>query len=190
MRSFTGEALEHFDSQLGDVVVPDTSWETGPARGQLERDVAAHVHAARCVTAGEAERRDKGVVAWSRCQRMARNTLLAFWPWCSALAVALPCRSRLLRHCRLEHVGEALAAAQKAAAKAVSAAAISLLEAPPADLWLRLTAVSWRGLPRSLPGTLGSDCRPLGGARMGAAPARDERSACVNIALCGSRTHV
>ncbi|KAL4442065.1 hypothetical protein ABPG77_011326 [Micractinium sp. CCAP 211/92] len=86
---FSGEALEQFDSQLGDVVVPDTSWETASARAQLERDVAAHVQSAR-----------------------------------------------------LEHVGEALAAAQKAASKDVSAAAISLLESPPADLWLRLTTVS------------------------------------------------
>lgn len=43
-------------------------------------------------------------------------------------------------------MGEALAAAQKAASKDVSAAAISLLESPPADLWLRLTTVSWQGL--------------------------------------------
>ncbi len=46
--SYTAEALEQFDSQLGEVVVPDTEWETGPARQHLERDIAAHIHAARC----------------------------------------------------------------------------------------------------------------------------------------------
>lgn len=43
--------------------------------------------------------------------------------------------------CRLEHVSQSIGAAQKAAAKDVSAAAISLLEAPPADLWPRLSKV-------------------------------------------------
>lgn len=85
---YSVEALEQFDSQLGEVVVPDTDWEAGPARVQLERDIAAHVHATR-----------------------------------------------------LEHVSEALAVAQKAAAKEVTAAAISLLEAPPTDLWPRLSKV-------------------------------------------------
>eukprot|EP00887_Chlorella_sp_A99_P002604 scaffold6.g2604.t1 len=41
---------------------------------------------------------------------------------------------------RLEHVGAALAAAEAAAAKDVSAAALALLEAPPPDLWPRLGA--------------------------------------------------
>jgi hypothetical protein len=45
---------------------------------------------------------------------------------------------------RLEHVGAALAAAQKAASKDVSASAISLLESPPADLWPRLNKVKGR----------------------------------------------
>lgn len=67
------------------------------------------------------------------------------------------CIPRISVHCthvgpiccpgRLEHVGEALAAAQKAASKDVSAAAISLLESPPADLWLRLTMVSRQAPP-------------------------------------------
>lgn len=85
---YTAEALEQFDSQLGEVVVPDTDWETGPAREHLERDIAGHIHAAR-----------------------------------------------------LEHVGESLRAAQQAASKEVTAAAMSLLEAPPADLWPRLGKV-------------------------------------------------
>lgn len=46
---YTTEALEQFDSQLGEVVVPETGWETGPARDHLERDLAAHVQATRCV---------------------------------------------------------------------------------------------------------------------------------------------
>ena len=37
----------------------------------------------------------------------------------------------------MEHVAAALAAAQAAASKDVTAAAISLLESPPADLWAR-----------------------------------------------------
>lgn len=51
-RSFSGDALEQFDSQLGEVAVPDTDWEAAPARAQLERDIAAHIHAARCGRAG------------------------------------------------------------------------------------------------------------------------------------------
>ncbi|EFN50506.1 hypothetical protein CHLNCDRAFT_55812, partial [Chlorella variabilis] len=85
---FAAEALEQFDSQLAEVVVPDTEWEAGPARAGLERDIAAHTHAAR-----------------------------------------------------LEHVGQALEAAQKAARRDVTAAAIPLLESPPADLWPRLSKV-------------------------------------------------
>lgn len=46
-RRYTAEALEQFDSQLGEVVVPDTDWDTAAARKHLERDIAAHVHAAR-----------------------------------------------------------------------------------------------------------------------------------------------
>jgi hypothetical protein len=47
---------------------------------------------------------------------------------------------------RLEAVGAALAAAQKVAAAGVSAGALPLLEAPPADLWPRLGAVLARAV--------------------------------------------
>lgn len=62
-----------------------------------------------------------------------RPLLIGSQPTVASPACALP-------H-RLEHVGEALRAAQQAASKDVTAAAISLLEAPPADLWARLGKV-------------------------------------------------
>ncbi|KAL4858391.1 Protein ROOT HAIR DEFECTIVE 3 [Chlorella vulgaris] len=85
---YSSEAMEQFDSQLSEVVVPDTEWDVAPARAQLQHDISAHVQTTR-----------------------------------------------------LEHVGRELAAAQKAAQRGVSSAAMSLFEAPPADLWPRLARV-------------------------------------------------
>lgn len=65
---YTAEALEQFDSQLSEVVVPDTDWETGPARDHLERDLHAAVHAARC--GGE-----KGFWRW-QCSRAVSEVTL------------------------------------------------------------------------------------------------------------------
>lgn len=85
--------MDSFDSQAAEVAVPGTDWETGPARGQLEREIAAHVQAER-----------------------------------------------------LDAVGAALAAAQKAVASTVSAGAMPLLDAPPPDLWPRLAKLLERAV--------------------------------------------
>lgn len=145
---YTAEALEQFDSQLGEVVVPDTDWETGPAREHLERDIAGHIHAARCagwltlvVRWGAKDAGADGAAAWHTaagwlavvCRAVVHSMCNAHFPN-SCLHATSPC-------CRLEHVGESLRAAQQAASKEVTAAAMSLLEAPPADLWPRLGKV-------------------------------------------------
>lgn len=67
------------------------------------------------------------------CRAVVHSMCNAHFPN-SCLHATSPC-------CRLEHVGESLRAAQQAASKEVTAAAMSLLEAPPADLWPRLGKV-------------------------------------------------
>lgn len=126
LNRYTAEALEQFDSQLGEVVVPDTGgtaaqlvlllstrqrvasvcaltqtarmhplanapslsclprpadWETGPAREHLERDIAAHVQATRCVHCASALR---------LCTCMAALARLLHAAGCSLLIALLP----------------------------------------------------------------------------------------------------
>ena len=90
---FTAEALEQFDSQVGEIVVPETDWDTSAARRLLERELMAH------------------------CNEV-----------------------------RLQRVSTAMTAAEGAAQRDITSAAISLLEAPPADLWPRLAALLARAV--------------------------------------------
>ena len=78
------------------MAVPDTDWDAGAARQQLEREIAAHVNEVRAA-----------------------------------------------------RVAAALADAQRGTAKEVTAAALSLLEAPPPDLWPRLAALLDKAVARA-----------------------------------------